>query len=147
MIGDLLYLTTSRSDIMFSVCLCARFQSNPQESHVIAVKQIFRYLKHTSNLGLWQPKDTCFDLIAYTDADYAGSRIDRKSTSGSCQLLGNMIMSWFCKTQNSVALSTTEAEYIAAGSCCAQVLWMKHQLEDYGISLDHIPINVMTLVR
>ena len=84
--------------------------------------------------------DASFNLIGYTDADYAGSRVDRKSTSGSCQLLGNMIVSWFSKKQNSVALSTSEAEYIAAGSCCAQILWMKHQLEDYGISFEHVPI-------
>ena len=105
--------------------MCARFQTNPKESHVIAVKRIFRYLKHTQNLGLWYPKDTTFDLIAYTNADYVRSRIDRKSTSGSCQLLGNMIVSWFCKKKNSVALFTAEAEYVAAGSCCAQVLRMK----------------------
>ena len=111
---------------MFSVCFCARFQSNPKESHVIALKRIFQYLKHTPNLGLWYPNGTSFNLIGYTDADYAKSRVDRKSTSGSCQLLGNLIVSWFSKKQNYVALSTAEAEYIAAGSCCAQVLWMKH---------------------
>ena len=81
LIGSVLYLTASRLDIMFSVCLYARFQSNPKELHVIAVKRIFQYLKHTPNLGLWYPKDTSFDLVAYTDADYAGSRIDRKSTT------------------------------------------------------------------
>ena len=97
MIGSLLYLTTSTPDIMFSVCLCAKFQSNPKESHVIAVKRIFRYLKHTPNLGLWYPKGIYFNLIGYTDANYAGSRVEEKSTSGSCQLLGNMIVSWCCK--------------------------------------------------
>ena len=84
MIGSLLYLTTSRPDIMFATCLCARFQANPKESHLIAVKRIFKYLKGTPNLGIWYPKGTGFDLIGYTDSDFAGCKIDRKSTSGSC---------------------------------------------------------------
>ncbi|KAL4291224.1 hypothetical protein GQ457_14G005130 [Hibiscus cannabinus] len=139
--GSLLYLTASRPDIMFSVCLCARFQANPKESHLKAVKRIFRYLLDTPSLGLWYPRDSTFDLHAYSDADYGGSKIDRKSTSGTCQFLGNMLISWFLKKQNSVALSTTEAEYISAGSCCAQVLWMKQQLLDYGIDVGTIPIK------
>ena len=84
MIGSLLYLTASRPDIMFSTCLCARFQANPKESHLIAVKRIFKYLKGTPNLGIWYPKGTGFDLIGYTNSDFAGCRIDRKSTLGSC---------------------------------------------------------------
>ncbi|KAK8621081.1 hypothetical protein V6N13_067524 [Hibiscus sabdariffa] len=141
MIGSLLYLTTSRPDIMFSVCLCARFQANPKESHLKAVKRIFRYLLDTPSLGLWYRRDSTFDLHAYSDADYGGCKIDRKSTSGTCQFLGNMLISWFSKKQNSVALSTTEAEYISADSCCAQVLWMKQQLFDYGIDVGTIPIK------
>ena len=125
MIGSLLYLTASRPDILFSVCLCARFQSNPKESHLVAVKRIFRYLLDTPTLGLWYPKGSTFDLIGYSDADFAGCKVDRKSTSGTCQFLGNMLVSWFSKKQNSVALSTAEAEYIAAGNCCAQILWIK----------------------
>ncbi|KAK8697157.1 hypothetical protein V6N13_113309 [Hibiscus sabdariffa] len=135
MIGSLLYLTASRPDIMFSVCLCARFQANPKESHLKAVKRIFRYLQDTPSLGLWYPRDSTFVLHAFSDADYGGCKIDRKSTSGTCQFLRNMLISWFSKKQNSVALSTTEAEYISAGSCCAQVLWMKQQLLDYGIDI------------
>ena len=88
MIDSLLYLTASRPDIMFSTCLCARFQSEPRESHLIAVKRIFRYLKGTPTLGIWYPKETGFDLVGYTDSDFAGCKIDRKSTSGSCQFLG-----------------------------------------------------------
>ena len=84
MIGSLLYLTASRLDIMFSVCLCARFQACPKESHLSAVKRIFRYLIGTQNLGLWYPRGTSFDLIYFSDADYAGSKIDRKSTSDTC---------------------------------------------------------------
>ena len=140
MIGSLLYLTASRPDIMFATCLCARFQSDPKESHLIAVKRIFRYLKGTPNLGIWYPKDTGFDLIGYTDSDFAGCKIDRKSTSGSCQFLGRRLVSWYSKKQHSVSTSTAEAEYIAAGSCCAQILWMRNQLRDYGLLLTKIPI-------
>ena len=141
MIGSLLYLTASRPDIMFSVCLCARFQSCPRESHLSAVKRIFKYLAGTIEIGLWYPKFTSFDLIGYSDADFAGCKVDRKSTSGTCHFLGNSLISWHSKKQNSVALSTAEAEYVAAGSCCAQILWMKQTLEDYGLKYDHIPIR------
>ncbi|KAH9656139.1 hypothetical protein KPL70_022564 [Citrus sinensis] len=119
MIGSLLYLTASRPDIMFSVCLCARFQSCPKESHLLAVKRIFRYLSGTTDIGLWYPRGTHIDLTCFSDADFAGYKVDRKSTSGTCYILGHSLVSWFSKKQNSVALSTTEAEYIAAGSCCA----------------------------
>ncbi|GMI76746.1 hypothetical protein HRI_001343900 [Hibiscus trionum] len=141
MIGSLLYLTASRPDIMFSVCLCARFQASPKESHLVAIKRIFRYLIDTPTLGLWYPKDSTFSLHAFSDADYGGCKIDRKSTSGTCQFLGSMLVSWFSKKQNSVALSTTEAEYISLGSCCAQVLWMKQQLLDYGVKMETIPLR------
>ncbi|KAL4297592.1 hypothetical protein GQ457_12G032270 [Hibiscus cannabinus] len=97
MIGSLLYLTASRPGIMFSVCLCARFQANPKESHLKAVKRIFRYLQDTPSLGLWYLRDSTFDLHTYSDADYGGCKIDRKSTSGTCQFLGNMLISWFSK--------------------------------------------------
>ncbi|KAH9657681.1 hypothetical protein KPL70_023179 [Citrus sinensis] len=116
MIGSLLYLTASRPDIMFSVCLCARFQSCPKESHMLAVKRIFRYLIGIINLGLWYPRGTHIDLTCYSDADFAGYKVDRKSTSGTCHFLGHSLVSWFSKKQNSIALSTTEAKYIAAGS-------------------------------
>ena len=119
MIGSLLYLTASRPDIMFSVGLCARFQSNPKESHLSAVKRILRYISGTKNLGLWYPKGSHLDLLSFSDADWAGCSIDRKSTSGTCHFLGFALVSWFSKKQNSVALSTAEAEYISAASCCA----------------------------
>ncbi|XP_073016049.1 uncharacterized protein [Primulina eburnea] len=140
MIGSLLYATASRPDIMFSVCLCARFQSCPKESHLFALKRIFKYLSNTPNLGLWYSKNSFFDLKAYCDADFGGYKVDRKSTSGTCFFLGNCLVSWFSKKQNCVALSTTEAEYMAAGSCCAQILWMKYQLLDYGVTFSKIPI-------
>ena len=122
MIGSLLYLTASRPDIMYSVCLCARFQECPKESHLNAVKRIFRYLKGTIDIGLWYPKCDNFELICYSDADFDGCKIDRKITSGTCHFLGHSLVSWHRKKQNSVALSTVEAEYIAAGLGCAQVL-------------------------
>ncbi|KAI3701418.1 hypothetical protein L6452_26471 [Arctium lappa] len=140
MIVSLLYLTASRPDIMYATCLCARYQANPKESHLAAVKRIFRYLKGTMDLGLWYPKDSGFDLIGYSDSDFAGSKVDRKSTTGSCQLLGGNLVSWSSKKQNSVSTSTAEAEYIAAGSCCAQILWMKNQLQDYDKVYSHVLI-------
>ena len=140
MIGSLLYLTASRPDIMFSVCMCARFQANPKESHISAVKRILRYLKHTPSIGLWYPKGASFTLLGYSDSDFAGCRVDRKSTSGGCHLLGRSLVSWSSKKQNSVALSTAEAEYIAVGACCAQILYMKQSLLDYGVVLDRIPL-------
>ncbi|GJT78158.1 putative ribonuclease H-like domain-containing protein [Tanacetum coccineum] len=122
MIGSLMYLTSSRPDIMFAVCACARYQVNPKVSHLYAVKRIFRYLKGQPKLGLWYPKDSPFDLVAYTDSDYAGASLDRKSTIGGCQFLGCRLISWQCKKQTVVANSTTEAEYMAALCCCGQVL-------------------------
>jgi hypothetical protein len=119
MIGSLLYLCASRSDIMLSVCMCARFQTNPKEVHLRAVKRIMIYLVYTPKFGLWYPKGSTFDLIGYSDADYAGCQIDRKSTSETYQFLGRSMVSWASKKQNSVALSTAEAEYNAVGHCCA----------------------------
>ncbi|GJV38400.1 uncharacterized mitochondrial protein-like protein [Tanacetum coccineum] len=107
MIGSLMYLTSSRPDIMFAVCACARYQVNPKVSHLHAVKRIFRYLKGQPKLGLWYPKDSPFDLVAYTDSDYAGASLDRKSTTGGCQFLGSRLISWQCKKQTVVANSTT----------------------------------------
>ena len=97
MIGSLLYLTASRPDIMFSVCLCARFQSSPTESDLVVVKRIFRYLEGTKNLGLQYPKGGHFSLVGYSDADYVGYKVDRKSTSSMCQFLGSSLVSWYSK--------------------------------------------------
>ena len=140
MIGSLLYLCASRPDIMLSVCMCARFQANPKDCHLVAVKRILRYLVHTQNLGLWYPKGSLFDLLGYSDSDYAGCKVDRKSTTGTCQFLGRSLVSWSSKKQNCVALSTAEAEYIAAGACCAQLLWMKQTLRDFGCEFNKIPL-------
>ena len=101
---------------MFAMCLCARYQANPKESHFKAVKRIMKYLKGTSSVGLWYPSHSPIDLIGYSDSDFAGCKLDRKSTSGTCHLLGSSLISWHSKKQACVALSTAEAEYIAAGS-------------------------------
>ncbi|GJS73432.1 retrovirus-related pol polyprotein from transposon TNT 1-94 [Tanacetum coccineum] len=111
MIGSLLYLTASRPDIMFSVCLCARFQEDPKTSHLEAVKRIFRYIKGTMHLGLWYPKGSGIETIVYADSDHAGDYVDRKSTSGVCTFMGCCLTSWFSKKQTALAISTTEAEY------------------------------------
>ncbi|GJZ18774.1 retrovirus-related pol polyprotein from transposon TNT 1-94 [Tanacetum coccineum] len=125
MIDSLLYLTASRLDIMFSVCLCARFQENPKATHLEAVKHIFRYIRGTSHLGLWYSKGTGIETIVYADSDYAGNYVDRKSTSGVCTFMGCCLTSWFAKKKTALAISTTEAEYVSAGNACQQALWMK----------------------
>nr|GEV19757.1 uncharacterized mitochondrial protein AtMg00810-like [Tanacetum cinerariifolium] len=124
MIGSLMYLTSSRPYIMFVVCACARLQVTLKVSHLHAVKRIFRYPKGKPHLGLWYHKDSPFNLVAYSDSDYAGASLDRKSTIGGCQFLGCRLISWQCKKQTVVATSSTKAEYVAAASCCAQVLWI-----------------------
>nr|GEU35490.1 putative ribonuclease H-like domain-containing protein [Tanacetum cinerariifolium] len=126
MIGSLMYLTSSRPDIMFVVCACSRFQVTPKASHLHAVKRIFRYLKGKPHLGLWYPKDSPFNLVAYSDSDYAGASLDRKSTTGGCQFLGCRLISQQCKKQTVVDTSSTEAEYVAAASCYAQVIWIQN---------------------
>ncbi|GKB34925.1 uncharacterized mitochondrial protein-like protein, partial [Tanacetum coccineum] len=140
MIGSLMYLTARRPDMQFSTCLCARYQANPKESHLVAVKRIFRYLKGTPHLGLWYLKGSGFDLKAYSNSDYARCNLDRKSTSGGCQILGGKLVCWSTKKQNSVAMSSAEAEYVAAAGCYAQVLWIKSQLADYDVLYDKVPI-------
>jgi hypothetical protein len=106
----------------------------------MAVKRIFRYLVHTPNLGLWYPKVSTFDLLGYSDSDYASCKVDRKSTSETCQFLGRSLVSWSSKKQNFVALSTAEAEYVAAGACYAQLLWMRLTLRDFGCEFSKVPL-------
>ncbi|GKB43175.1 putative reverse transcriptase domain-containing protein, partial [Tanacetum coccineum] len=142
MIGSLMYLTASRPDIMFAVCACSRFQVTPKTSHLNAVKRIFRYLKGRPKLGLWHPKESSFNLVAYSDSDYAGANLDRKSTIGGCQFLGKRLISWQCKKQTIVATSTTEAEYVAIAHCCGQVLWIQNQMLDYGFNFMNTQIFI-----
>ncbi|GJW12178.1 retrovirus-related pol polyprotein from transposon TNT 1-94 [Tanacetum coccineum] len=140
MIGTLLYLTTSRPDLQFAICMCARYQARPTEKHLNAVKRIFRYLKGTVHRGLWYPKDSSIALTTFADADHAGCQDTRRSTFGSMQLLGDRLVSWSSKRQKSAAISSTEAEYIALSGCCAQILWMRSQLTDYGFGFNKIPM-------
>ncbi|GJU30147.1 putative ribonuclease H-like domain-containing protein [Tanacetum coccineum] len=145
MIGSLMYLTASRPDIMFAVCACARFQVTPKTSHLHAVKRIFRYLKGQPKLGLWYPRDSPFDLEAFSDSDYARASLDRKSTTGGCQFLGKRLISWQCKKQTIVANSTTEAEYVVA----ANLLWARDSYEKklvqvIKIHTDHNVADLLT---
>ncbi|XP_078159560.1 secreted RxLR effector protein 161-like [Carex rostrata] len=140
MIGSLLYLTASRPDIMFAVCLCARYQVNPKELHLKAIKRILKCVKVSLNLGLWYDKQSDSDLKGYVDADFAGDQMDRKSTSGTCQFFGGSLVSWSSRKKTSVALSTMEAEYVATSSCCTQILWMLQSLNDYEIHFRNVPI-------
>ncbi|GJW70540.1 putative ribonuclease H-like domain-containing protein [Tanacetum coccineum] len=142
MIGSLMYLTASRPDIMYAVCVCSRFQVTPKTSHLNAVKRIFKYLKGKPNLGLWYPRESPFDLEAFSDSDFGGSNLDRKSTTSGCQFLGQTLISWQCKKQTVVATSTTEAEYVAAANCYGQVLWVQNQLLDYGFNFMNTKIHI-----
>ena len=140
MIGGLLYLTASRPDISYSVRVCAKYQANPKKSHMTALKRIIKYVKTTVEFGVWYSKDTSDVLAGYSDADWAWNANDRKSISGSCLYMGNNLVSLMSKKQNSMSLSTAEVEYIVAGSCCTQLLWMQKLLHDYGICQEHLTI-------
>ncbi|GKA59020.1 retrovirus-related pol polyprotein from transposon TNT 1-94 [Tanacetum coccineum] len=139
-IGSLMYLTSSRPDIVQAVCYCARYQARPTEKHLKEVKRIFRYLRGTINMGLWYPKGSGFELIAFSDADHAGCIDTRKSTSRGIQFLGDKLVSWMSKKQDCTAMSSAEAEYVALSASCAQVMWMRTQLKDYGFNYNKIPL-------
>nr|GEZ37798.1 putative ribonuclease H-like domain-containing protein [Tanacetum cinerariifolium] len=141
-VDDIIFGSIKRPDIMFAVCACSRFQVQPKVSHMHAVKRIFRYLKGQPTLGLWYPKDSPLELIAYSNSDYAGASLDRKFTTGGCQFLGSRLISWQCKKQTIVAISTTKAEYIAASNYCGQVLWLQNQLLYYGYNFMQTKIHV-----
>ncbi|KAL7114972.1 hypothetical protein ACP275_04G154600 [Erythranthe tilingii] len=159
LIGSLFYLSASRYDICFSVGICARYQASPKESHLSVVKRIIRYVSGTPELRKWYSKDTnnclagnsdadwtedvddrknttkgCFYncLAGNSDADWTEDEDDRKNTKRGCFHMGNNLVSWYSKKQNSISLSSVASEYIAAGSCCTQFLWMQHMLNDYG---------------
>nr|GEV38523.1 ribonuclease H-like domain-containing protein [Tanacetum cinerariifolium] len=136
MVGALMYLTASRPDIMHATCYCARYEVKPTEKHLIVVKWICRYLKDTIHMGLWYPKDTGFELTAFLDSDHACYLDSRKSTSGGIQFLGgDKLVSWSSKKQDYTSMSFAEAKYVSLSACCAQVLWMRTQLTDYGFHL------------
>nr|GEV17906.1 retrovirus-related Pol polyprotein from transposon TNT 1-94 [Tanacetum cinerariifolium] len=139
-IRSLMYLTSSRPNIVQAVCYCARYQSRPIEKHLKEVKRIFRYLRGTINMGLWYSKGSSFGLTAFSDADHAGCTDTRKSTSGGIKFLGDKLVSWMSKKQNYTAMSSAEAEYVALSASCAQVMWMRTQLQDYGLNYNKIPL-------
>nr|GEV63437.1 copia protein [Tanacetum cinerariifolium] len=140
MIGSLMYLTSSRPNLIYAVCFCAWYQAKPTEKYLNVVKRIFQYLKETINVGLWYSKDTGMSLTVYADKDHTGCQDTRRSTSGSAQFLGDKLVSWSSKKQKSTAISGTEAEYIALSRCCAQILWMRSQLTDCGFHFNKIPL-------
>ncbi|GKE26046.1 retrotransposon protein, putative, unclassified, partial [Tanacetum coccineum] len=119
------YSNASRPDLVFDVCMCARYQAKPTKNHLHVVKRIFRYLRGSINMGLWYPKDSCIALTAFADADHASCQDTRKSTSRSMKMLGERLASWSSKKQKSMAISSTEDEYITLSRCCAQILWMR----------------------
>ncbi|GKD95589.1 hypothetical protein Tco_1379486 [Tanacetum coccineum] len=123
MVSTLMYLTASRPDLTFAVCMCARYQATKKHLHV--VKRIFKYLRGTVNRGLCYPKDSSIALTTYADADHAGCQDTRRSTSGSMQLFRDKLVSWSSKRQKSAAISSTKAEYITLSGCCGQFLWMR----------------------
>ncbi|GJS71057.1 retrovirus-related pol polyprotein from transposon TNT 1-94 [Tanacetum coccineum] len=138
MVGTLMYLTFSRPDLVYAICICDRYQARPTKKHLHDVKRIFRYLRGTVNQGLWYSKDSAITLTDFEDADHAGCQDTRCSTSRSMQLLRDRLVSWSSKRQKSAAISSTEAEYIALSDCCAQVYWMRSQLSDYGLGFNKI---------
>ena len=145
--GSLLYLTASRlninysvGNINYSVGVCVIYRANPKESHMTALKRIIKYVKTTTEFDVWYSKDTNDVLVGHFNADWAGNADDRKSTSGGCFYVGNNLVCWMSKKQNSISLSTAKAEYIATGSCCTQLLWMQKLLHDCGICQEHLTI-------
>ncbi|GKE01948.1 hypothetical protein Tco_1389931 [Tanacetum coccineum] len=135
-----MFLTSSRPDLVYVVYVCARYHARPTEKHLHAVKRIFRYLRGSVNRGLWYSKDSTIALIDFVDVDHAGCQDTRRSTFGSMQLLGDRLVSWSSKRQKSAAISSTEVKYIALSGCCAQFLWMRSQLSDYGLGFNKIPM-------
>nr|GEU46224.1 hypothetical protein [Tanacetum cinerariifolium] len=141
MVGSLMYLTASRPDPVFDVCIFARYQASPTKNHLEALKRVFRYLRGTINWRLWYSKDTAMTLMAYADADHAGCQDTRRSTSGSAQFLGDKLVGWSSKKQRRTTILTTEVEYIVMSGCCAQILWMRSQLIDYDFAFNKIPLH------
>ncbi|GKA01787.1 retrovirus-related pol polyprotein from transposon TNT 1-94 [Tanacetum coccineum] len=144
MVGSLMYLTASRPDLVFVVCMCARYQASPTKKHLEVLKRVFRYLRGTINWGLWYPKDTAMVLMAYADADHAGCQDTRRSTSGSTQFLGDKLVSWSLKKQKSTAISITEAEYITMSGClpllsAAIMSSTPDSMADMNIPADNVP--------
>nr|GEU31991.1 uncharacterized mitochondrial protein AtMg00810-like [Tanacetum cinerariifolium] len=139
-IRSLMYLTSSRPDIVQAVCFYARYQSRPTEKHLKEVKRIFRYLRGTINMGLWYLKGSSFGLTAFSDADHAECIDTRKNTSRGIQFLCDKLVSWMSKKQDCTTTSSVEAEYVSLSASYAQVMWMRTQLQDYGLNYNKIPL-------
>nr|GEW31278.1 hypothetical protein [Tanacetum cinerariifolium] len=139
-IRSLIYLTSSRPDIVQAVCFYARYQSRPTEKHLKEVKWIFRYLRGTIHMGLWYSKGSSFELTAFLDVDHARCINSRKSTSGGIQFLGDKLVRWMSKKQNCTSMSSAKAGYVGLSASCAQVTWMRTQLQDYGFNYNEIPL-------
>lgn len=133
-------MTANWLDIMFSIYKCTRFQSAPKESHLTAVKWIICYIIWTQDIGLWYPYSSNLDLIGYSYANFASDKDDQKSISETCQIFENALISWHNKNQTPVALSTTKGEYIAIDDCGTQISYIMHQLLDFDLSLESVPI-------
>ncbi|KAL2328979.1 hypothetical protein Fmac_022406 [Flemingia macrophylla] len=142
LVGSLMYITTTRPDMMFSVSLISRFMSQPTQMHMQAAKRVLRYLQGTVNFGILYKKGGNEELLGYTDNDYAGDLEDRKSTSGYVFLMSNGAVAWSSKKQPIVTLSTTEAEFVAAAACACQAVWMRRILKE----LDHSQEGCTTLM-
>ncbi|GKE63166.1 retrovirus-related pol polyprotein from transposon TNT 1-94 [Tanacetum coccineum] len=137
----LMYLTASRPNIVHATCYCARYQARPTEKHLREVKRIFWYLNNTINMGQWYPKDTGFNLTAFSNSDQAGGLDTRKSTSAGIQFLGgDKLVSWLSKKQDCTSMSSAEVEYVSLSACYAQVLWLRTRLTYYGFHFDKIPM-------
>nr|GEY20596.1 hypothetical protein [Tanacetum cinerariifolium] len=147
-IGSLMYLTSSRPDTVQAICFCVRYQSQPTEKHLKEVKRIFRYLRCIVNMGLWYPKGSSFGLIAFSNADHAGCIDTPKSISGGIQFLGCIDtpksisggIQFLGDKLNCTAMSSAKAEYVALSASCAQFMWMRTQLQDYGFNYNKIPL-------
>nr|GFA99063.1 uncharacterized mitochondrial protein AtMg00810-like [Tanacetum cinerariifolium] len=139
-IGSLMYLTSSRPDIVQAVCFYARYQSRPTEKHLKEIKRIFRYIRGTINMGLLYLKGSSFGLTAFSDADYAGCIDTRKSTSGGIQFLGDKLVGRMSKKKDCTTTSSAEAKYVALSASCSQVMWMRTQLQDYGLHYNNISL-------
>jgi hypothetical protein len=122
------------------VRLCTHFQASPHSSHWTVVQRIFRYLKHTPEFGIWYSASSMLDHVGFSGADFAGCGIDRKSTSGTCHFHGSSLICWSFQKQSSVAQSTTDSMYVATASCCSQILWIVHNMRDFGVRFERVPL-------
>lgn len=135
-VGSLMYITSTRPDIQFVVSLISRLMSKPMEEHYAAAKRVLRYIQGTIDYGIWYKKGGKGGIKVFTDSDYAGDLNDRKSTTGHLVLWDGAAVTWSSKKQSIVALSSTEAEYVAAAACACQVVWVKEVLKEFEIHLE-----------